>query len=116
VPYAGLGPSAHEFDGETRRWNKSAYVDWLRALGSNRDPIEESEALTEENKTSERAYLGLRTVSGLCLSDAEIEHTRPWIDAGWARFADDGRLRLTPLGWLRLDALVADLTLLRSRY
>ena len=116
APYAGLGPSAHDFDGATRRWNKSAYVDWLRALGADRDPIEQSELLTEENKIAERAYLGLRTVEGLVISDAEIERTKPWIDAGWARLDDKNRLRLSPLGWLRLDALAADLTLLRSRY
>jgi oxygen-independent coproporphyrinogen-3 oxidase len=114
--YAGLGPSAHEFDGETRRWNKSAYIDWLRSLGSDRDPIDQSETLTEENKSAERAYLGLRTASGLDIEEAEIERTKSWIDAGWASLSDDGRLRLTPLGWLRLDALAADLTLLRSRY
>lgn len=114
--YAGLGPSAHEFNGLTRRWNKSAYVDWLRAVGSNRDPIEQSELLTDENKTAERAYLGLRTIAGFALSDAEIERTRAWVDAGWARLDDGNRLRLSPLGWLRLDALAADLTLLRSRY
>jgi coproporphyrinogen III oxidase-like Fe-S oxidoreductase len=30
--YAGLGPSAHEFDGRMRRWNKSAYTGWLDQL------------------------------------------------------------------------------------
>jgi oxygen-independent coproporphyrinogen-3 oxidase len=115
--YAGLGPSAHEFDGgAVRRWNRSAYVDWLRAVQSDRDPIDQSETLTDENKSAERTYLGLRTASGLTLSDAEVERTKAWIDAGWAMLSDDRRLRLLPLGWLRLDALAADLTLLRSRY
>jgi oxygen-independent coproporphyrinogen-3 oxidase len=116
APYAGVGPSAHEFDGVARRWNRSAYVDWLRALGSNRDPIDQSETLTDENKIAEGAYLGLRTLGGLQLSEAEIERARPWVEAGWARLVDGSRLQLTPLGWLRLDALAADLTLLRSRY
>jgi oxygen-independent coproporphyrinogen-3 oxidase len=116
APYAGLGPSAHEFDGTTRRWNRSAYVDWLREVGADRDPIEASETLTDENKTAERAYLGLRAIAGLELSGAEVERTKPWIDAGWARLIDGHRLQLSPLGWLRLDALAADLTVLRSRY
>jgi oxygen-independent coproporphyrinogen-3 oxidase len=115
VAYAGLGPSAHEFDGASRRWNKSAYSDWLRALASDRDPIEAGERLTEENKSAERAYLGLRTVAGLKVSAAELQRTKSWIEAGWAGLIDDDRLQLTPLGWLRLDALAADLTLLRSR-
>ena len=116
APYAGLGPSAHEFDGVARRWIRSAYVDWLRALEAGRDPIEQSETLTDENKTAERTYLGLRTEAGLTLSDAEIERTKRWVEAGWADLSADRRLRLSPLGWLRLDALAADLTLLRSRY
>ncbi len=27
--YLGLGPSAHGFDGSTRRWNVSGYVEWM---------------------------------------------------------------------------------------
>ena len=116
VPYAGFGPSAHAFNGVARRWNKSAYVEWLRETAAGRDPIDQSETLTDENKLAEHAYLGLRTVGGLVLTDREVEHTMAWIDAGWARLDNNKTLRLTPLGWLRLDALAADLTLLRSRY
>lgn len=116
APYAGLGPSAHEFDGVVRRWNKAAYVEWVRDTAAGHDPIDQSETLTDENKSAERAYLGLRTVAGLALTDIEIARTTAWIDAGWARLDDRKTLRLTPLGWLRLDALAADLTLLRSRY
>jgi oxygen-independent coproporphyrinogen-3 oxidase len=116
VQYAGLGPSAHEFDGSVRRWNKSAYVEWLRETDAGRDPIEQSETLTDENKSAESAYLGLRTIGGLVLSPTEVERAKSWIEAGWAKLGPDQTLRLTPLGWLRLDALVADLTLLRSRY
>jgi oxygen-independent coproporphyrinogen-3 oxidase len=115
-PYAGLGPSAHEFDGRSRRWNVPAYTDWLRKIGAGRDPIEQSEELTLENRSAERVYLGLRTTDGLVLSGAELERARPWIEAGWATLDPDHRIRLTPLGWLRLDALSADLTHIRSRY
>ena len=116
APYAGLGPSAHEFDGRCRRWNTLAYVDWLRKLGAGRDPVEQSEELTFENRTAERVYLGLRTVDGLVLSGFELDRARPWIDAGWATLDSDHRIRLTPLGWLRLEALSTDLTHVRSRY
>ena len=114
--YAGLGPSAHEFDGQSRRWNAPAYTEWLRRVAANRDPMEQSEELTTENRTAERVYLGLRTTDGLVLSEEEIDRTRPWVDAGWATKDHNRRIRLTPLGWLRLDALAADLTHLRSRY
>ncbi|HEY4129695.1 MAG TPA: radical SAM family heme chaperone HemW, partial [Gemmatimonadaceae bacterium] len=53
VAYAGLGPSAHEFDGATRRWNVTAYSDWLTRLGERRDPMGERETLTASNRVAE---------------------------------------------------------------
>jgi oxygen-independent coproporphyrinogen-3 oxidase len=116
VPYAGLGPSAHEFDGRARRWNVSAYADWGRRLADGQDPMAECEELDDDNRAAERVYLGLRTTDGLTLSDAEVERVGPWLAAGWANLDDDNRVTLTALGWLRLDALATDLTLVRSHY
>jgi oxygen-independent coproporphyrinogen-3 oxidase len=113
VSYAGIGPGAHEFDGDERRWNTGNYVEWVRRLESAVDPIEGSERLTEENRIAEAVYLGLRTVDGLEVSDREREYVARWIAAGWARL-DGARLVITPSGWLRLDALATDLTLFRS--
>lgn len=115
VPYAALGPSAHEFDGEVRRWNERPYAVWLRRLDAGEDPREGSERLSADDRTAEQVYLGLRTTAGLPLHDAERSRARPWVEAGWGRITDVGRLVLTPLGWLRLDALAADLTACRSR-
>jgi oxygen-independent coproporphyrinogen-3 oxidase len=116
VSYAGLGPSAHEFDGGVRRWNTRAYAEWVRRLDHGEDPLDDAEQLTDENRTAESVYLALRTTAGLVLSGAEIARAEPWIAAGWANLADGGRLVLTPHGWLRLDSLAADLTHVRSRY
>jgi oxygen-independent coproporphyrinogen-3 oxidase len=116
VPYAGLGPSAPEFDGRARRWNVSAYADWGRRLADGQDPMAECEELDDDNRAAERVYLGLRTTDGLTLSDAEVERVGPWMAAGWANLDDDNRVTLTALGWLRLDALATDLTLVRSHY
>lgn len=115
-PYVGLGPSAHEFDGATRRWNVAPYAEWARRLGNGADPVESTEDLDAVQMAAEHVYLGLRTSAGLRLTDAEREHVGPWVDAGWAFMRADGYLQLTPLGWLRLDALAADLTHFRSRY
>jgi oxygen-independent coproporphyrinogen-3 oxidase len=114
VPYAGIGPAAHEYDGIRRRWNVAPYAAWARHLASGVDPIGGDETLTEENRLAERVYLGLRTPDGLALSTEEGSRVHPWIDAGWATL-DRNLLRLTPLGWLRLDALATDLTVIRSR-
>lgn len=113
-PYAGLGPSAHEFDGRRRRWNARHYAEWVRLLAAGCDPLAGDETLTEENRAAEAVYLGLRTAEGLELSPAEAGEADAWVRAGWAT-VDGTRLRLTPAGWLRLDALAARLTLLRSR-
>ena len=114
VPYAGLGPSAHEFDGVSRRWNVAAYADWVRRLREDVDPVEGSELLTAENRQAEAVYLGLRTTDGLPLREDEAAVVAPWVAAGWGT-VDAGRLRLTPVGWLRLDSLAASLTARRSR-
>jgi oxygen-independent coproporphyrinogen-3 oxidase len=116
VAYAGLGPSAHEFDGAVRRWNVAPYAEWLDRVSSGRDPLEESEQLTPDNRVAEQVYLGLRTQSGLAVTPREASRAGAWIDAGWATLAADRRIVLTALGWLRLDALAADLTLVRSCY
>lgn len=114
TPFAGLGPGAHEFDGATRRWNVGAYASWQRQLAAGLDPVEGSEFLDDANRAAEAVYLGLRTNDGLRLSEMEQERAEPWIAAGWASMTD-GQLCLTPSGWLRLDSIAADLTLVRSR-
>ena len=117
VPYLGVGPSAHGFDGLERRWNVGAYAGWLRALGERIDPMDGSERLTSENRAAEEVYLGLRTTLGLEIAEHEWESMSSWVAAGWVErvpHAPGLRIRCTPQGWLRLDALAADLTARRS--
>ena len=115
VPYAGLGPSAHEFDGATRRWNTEAFAAWETLAASGGDTTAGSERLDDDQALSEQTYLSLRAAHGLPLTSPLAAQTARWVDAGWAT-SDAGTLRLTATGWLRLDALASDLTLLRSRY
>lgn len=115
VPYVGIGPAAHGYDGTTRRWNARAYVDWRDRVLSGVDPVEGLEQLTEANRSAESVYLALRNDSGLALLPGERDVVAPWEVARWVTVGDDGRLRCTPLGWLRLDALAAALTHSRSR-
>ena len=114
VPYGALGPSAHGFDGEERFWNVSAYAEWLRRLAEGRNPEGGRERLDEEGRRAETVYLGLRTRSGLVVEGAELARVTRWIDSGWATVEAGDRLQLTPQGWLRLDALATDLTVVRS--
>ncbi len=112
--YLGLGPGAHGFDGRRRRWNPDAYVEWLRRVEAGSDPVEGSEELTAENRVAEEVYLGLRTDRGLTVRQNELKTVTSWIEQGWGSL-QDSVLRLTALGWLRLDSLATTLTALRSR-
>jgi oxygen-independent coproporphyrinogen-3 oxidase len=114
VPYAAAGPSAHRFDGARRSWNVAPYAEWLRRLSGGVDPTEGSETLSADELESERTYIGLRTTDGLVVTSELEARTSRWREAGWATIVDH-RLRLTPLGWLRLDSLAVDLTLAGSR-
>jgi oxygen-independent coproporphyrinogen-3 oxidase len=118
APYVGVGPSAHSFDGSTRRWNVSAYADWLRRLTAGEPVVAGAESLTSENRDAEEVYLGLRTRRGLPVSDAHVPGVRRWEEAGWAVLEDpldQPRVRLTPTGWLRLDSLAAEMAARRAR-
>ncbi len=109
VPYAGVGPSAHGFEQGVRRWNEPAYVAWQRRVSLGEDPMAGSESLDADAAAAERVYLGLRTVDGLRATPAELAIAGAWVDAGWATCTPDGRLVLTPEGWLRLDRLAVEL-------
>lgn len=107
--YLGIGPSAHSFDGQTRSWNVPQYAEWVERLKGGTTPVDGSETLGPTSVCAEKVYLGLRTISGLAASGADMEHARQWRQAGWARIEND-IVRLTPEGWLRLDSLAAGLT------
>lgn len=116
VPYLGVGPGAHGFDGVTRRWNEREYAMWkTRLLHVGEDPVGGAEQLSEAERRLEETYVGLRTRVGVVVSPSDSVIVDRWIAEGWGTI-DGDRLRLTPLGWLRLDALVAALTEHRSRY
>jgi oxygen-independent coproporphyrinogen-3 oxidase len=111
--YVGLGPAAHSFDGTTRRWNLRAWEAYRRAVAEGRSAVEAEEELSDEQRETERIYLGLRTAEGLPLAAASPRRPSPpplFAAQGWT-FEADGRLKCTPEGWLRLDSIVAELTM-----
>ena len=62
---------------------------------------------------AEDAYLGLRTLHGLPVTDVDTDMISAWSKSGWAVLRND-RVTLTAEGWLRLDSLAAALTTVRS--
>jgi putative oxygen-independent coproporphyrinogen III oxidase len=107
--YRGLGPAAHSFDGRARRWNLAAWQAYRRAVAAGRSPVESEEVLTDAQRELERLYLSLRTDAGLALSTYPSDRLTTWVGQGWVELSG-GTARCTPEGWLRLDALVQDLT------
>jgi oxygen-independent coproporphyrinogen-3 oxidase len=119
-PFLGLGPSAHSGMGERRWWNIREYAPWqiavegaesagvVAAVDGEMFPASVAgwEKLDAERIRIEDLYLGLRTVDGLAVDKLPAEILKGWERAGWATVAA-GTARLTAEGWLRLDALVA---------
>ncbi len=109
--YLGLGPSAHSRQGDTRSWNLDPWVQYERAVASGQSCEGNAERLTEAQRRLERTYLGLRHVDGLPMEQVawRSEVGKGTLRFGWAEITD-GRFRLTPEGWLRLDELAGALT------
>lgn len=109
APFIGLGPSAHSGWGRNRQWNLREWSAYERAMAAGESPVAGAERLDEEAIELERLYLGLRTAEGIPAGTLPAEVGVAWRSSGWAT-ASDGRIRLTPEGWLRLDALAAAVT------
>ncbi len=105
APFIGLGPSAHSGFGGERRWNVREWSAYQRLLEAGKSPLEGREDLGPDAIELEVRYLGLRTREGVPLGAVPAALARQWESDGWATVSA-GRLRLTPEGWLRLDALV----------
>jgi oxygen-independent coproporphyrinogen-3 oxidase len=70
VPYLGVGPSAHAYNGTSRQWNVAHNAKYLAALQSNILPYEE-EILSSEQRYNEYVMIGLRTIWGCNLPELE---------------------------------------------
>jgi oxygen-independent coproporphyrinogen-3 oxidase len=76
IPYLGLGPTAHSFQGRERRWNCRAVGLYINDLASGRAPIEAVETLSNEQLSLEDLFLGFRTRRGICLETFKIRYGR----------------------------------------
>jgi putative oxygen-independent coproporphyrinogen III oxidase len=109
VPYLGLGPAAHSFDGTTRWWNHRSVKQYCRALEEDSRPIEGSEVLTDEQLRLEKLYLGLRTLDGVPLQEAcptvSAEASLSQLEQSGLIRLDNGRISPTLEGFLVADRL-----------
>jgi len=61
--YLGLGPSAHSYDGQTRRWNVANNMNYIKSINENVIPAE-TEPLTPAQQANEYIMTSLRTMWG----------------------------------------------------
>lgn len=112
APYGAVGPGAHAYDPPVRRWNLRDWVAYCRRVFAGRLPLAGAERVPESARRLERIWLALRTDAGLPLA-ALPPRAQPlvarWRAHGWAE-ERNGRLTLTPVGWLLLDRLAVELS------
>ncbi len=121
VPYLGVGPSAHSFDGRHRWWNERELTEWTHRVERGERPIAGDETLSGAELALEAVMLQLRTSEGLDLTDLQrrtgidvVKKNQALIEryraAGMAQL-DADRLILTPRGLAITDAIARALVL-----
>ena len=117
VPYTGLGPSAHSFMGQKRRWNHPSVEKYIEELSAGRLPLAGEEVLNREQQWMETVYLGLRQTKGIAV-DAMEKKFGINFNARYAAIIADleeksliksskDRCALTSNGMLYLDSIAA---------
>jgi oxygen-independent coproporphyrinogen-3 oxidase len=120
VPYLGLGPSAHSYDGKSRRWNVSNLTKYLAGIETGK-PVYEEEMLSDTQRYNEYVMTSLRTMwgcdshkiisdFGFQISDLFRKSAMPFIHKGWLR-EDSGVYFLTDEGKLFADCIASELFL-----
>ena len=120
VPYIGLGPSAHSFNGAQRYWNIVSVKAYVEHLASGRLPMAEKETLSREQLIMETVYLGLRQTQGVFVDEFDRNFgvsfrsmfggiLKTLEGKGYIELTEN-RCALTPRGMLFMDSIVAMLT------
>ncbi|MBK7147633.1 MAG: radical SAM family heme chaperone HemW [Bacteroidetes bacterium] len=113
--YIGLGPSAHSYNRESRRWNVANNINYISAIEKGELNFEE-EKLTEHQHINEQIMTGLRTKWGVYLGAFSPAHadtlrvTLLTIDSRHYLLKND-LLTLTHEGKFFADAIAAQLFL-----
>lgn len=116
IPYLGVGPSAHSFNGRNRYWNVSNNMKYMQAIEKGETYIEQ-EVLSDVNRFNEKILTGLRTSYGVSLDELDEIRQRSlnfdeilenFIHEGWIDQMDN-IIRLTKEGKLRADYIASEL-------
>jgi oxygen-independent coproporphyrinogen-3 oxidase len=118
VPYLGIGPSAHSYNGQTRRWNIADNKKYVEQIKKGIIP-DEMEVLSPTQKLNETIMVRLRCAGGCDLSAISkhfgeekatmlLSGAGKHIGAGQMIY-EEGYLKLTRKGKLFADSIAADL-------
>lgn len=116
--YIGIGPSAHSFNGNSRRWNVSNNALYIQSMQKNIIPYEE-EILSEVQKLNEYIMTSLRTIEGIDLDFVKEkfgERKKQKLQIASAKWQVNDKIKnvsdkiiLTKEGKLFADGIAADL-------
>ena len=96
--YLGIGPSAHSFDLNSRRWNVSSISEYLSGIENN-EPYSEFEILTEQDRYNDYIITGLRTSWGISAELIKTEFSASYFDhfqKSKEKYLQSGHLVCTP--------------------
>jgi len=105
-PWLGLGPGAHGFWGRQRYANHGDVLAWLEKVEAGQLPVAAVDELNGRSRQLERRILQLRTTAGMPLTGlplGALDYDRGCSEGLWT--IRDRRLRLTSLGFLRIDTI-----------
>ena len=70
MPFLGIGPGAHEYDGKTRSWNISNNQQYIKLIQDNK-VFYEKEYLSAKDQFNEYIMTRLRTKWGIRINELE---------------------------------------------
>ena len=121
VPYLGLGPSAHSYNGESRQWNVSLVNKYIDGIEAN-NPEFEKEIIDDNMAYNEYILTSLRTMWGI-----DLEYVKERFSADRYNFLlseienqielkhlklTDNKAVLTKKGLFVSDAIMSDLMII----
>jgi len=118
LPYFGIGPSAHSFNGQVRSWNVSSNALYVKAISEGRREAE-TENIDSTTRFHELILTSLRVRSGLSLELVKeqfgsavlgnlLETAEQYIQCDWL-IHRDRHLKLSRQGLLFADKITSDL-------
>lgn len=119
--WIGVGPGAHgrlTIDGKRKATEAELKTnDYVSATAKHGVGYGRFDELSNKETARELLLMGLRTIDGMVASRIDNltenpmnrEKIRVFIERGWVRVGD-GRIALTPTGWLLTDAIATELS------